>query len=103
MGTSLPATRYWITQLGRTEQMWQSQMSAIDQGKADFVIDFGAESAEMRARILSAGYRYFDTFYGGRVYAQSEEIRPIAAEHFSAWDIVKKRNYREAYFAANGK
>lgn len=97
MGTSLPATRYWITQLGRTEQMWQSQMSAIDQGKADFVIDFGAESAEMRARILSAGYRYFDTFYGGRVYALSEEIRPIAAEHFSAWDIVTKRNYRERY------
>ena len=97
MATALPATRYWITQLGRTEQMWQSQMSAIDQEKADFVIDFGSDSDYIHQRITNAGYHFFDDFYGGSVYSRHQGLQIICPVHLSALDIVSKRNYQDIY------
>lgn len=97
MASSLPGTRYWITQLGRTEQMWQDQMSAIDQREADFVIMFGADSGYIRQRFSKAGYHYFDDFYGGKVYTFHSEIQPFSTQTLTAWDIVTKRNYVEVY------
>ena len=97
MATSLPGTRYWITQLGRTEQMWQEQTSAIDQREADFVIMFGADSDDIHQRFIKAGYHFFDDFYGGKVYTFHSGIHPIAPKTLTAWDIITKRTYEKVY------
>ncbi len=97
MATSLPGTRYWITQLGRTEKMWQEQMSALDSGVADFVILFGSDSQEMMNHFKRVGYHYLDEFYGGYVFARSKDITAIAPVHWPVWEIISKKTYTEVY------
>ena len=97
MASALPGTRYWITQMGRTEKMWQEQMAALDSGVADYVILFGSDSPAMKNRVERIGYCFLDEFYGGRVYARSNDIPVITPIHFSAWDIITKKTYKEVY------
>ncbi len=97
MASTLPGTRYWITQMGRTEKMWQEQMAALNSGVADFVILFGSDSFAMKNHVESFGYHYLDEFYGGLVYARYNDIASKIPIHFSAWDIVTKKTYKEVY------
>ena len=97
MATSLPGTRYWITQLGRTEKMWQEQMMALDSRVSDFVILFGSDSQEMMNHFEHIGYHYLDEFYGGRVFARLNDIPSLSEKHLSVWDIITKKTYKEVY------
>ena len=83
--------------MGRTEKMWQEQMAALDSGVADYVILFGSDSPAMKNRVERIGYHFLDEFYGGRVYARSNDIPVITPIHLSAWDIITKKTYKEVY------
>ena len=93
MGTSLPGTRYWITQLGRTEQMWQAQVAAIESRSADFVICFGGSAIQCEDSLQRLGYAYLDECYAGRVYSRTAIDTKSDRLHYSVWEIISRKNY----------
>lgn len=97
MANTIPGTRYWITQMGRSDEMLRQQEEAIWDGHADFVILFDKHLRnEYEKRIVDAGYHYFSD-YAGFIYTKHDLKLPERMYHLTAWDIIFKRNYRDIY------
>ena len=98
MATTLPGTRYWITQMGRSEEMLHQQEEAIWDGHADFVVLFDKNlRKEYENKIIDAGYHYFFDCYAGLIYTKHAIELPKRLYHLTVSDIILKRNYLEFY------
>jgi hypothetical protein len=94
MGTTLPGTRYWATQYGRTEQMWKEELAGIRSGNADFV-RCPDDMPKYLQRILDeAGYVHWqDDLFVKTIPPELGEVK-----HFTILDIIRKKTYQDAYF-----
>ncbi len=92
-GTSLPGTRYWITQHGRTEAMWKEELAEIAAGNADFVRCPREASVHLQKILSEAGYVY----WMDDIYSRVPLDKTLAIKPFSPMDIVCKKTYREKY------
>ncbi|MGN0036616.1 MAG: hypothetical protein ACI36X_05305 [Bacteroidaceae bacterium] len=93
MGYTLPACRYWITQMGRTEQMLQQEVDYMKSGQADFVLLHGADLIRLyESDVLAAGYRCVAEDPSVRIYSK-HSLKPVSAGFEVTWqDILFKRN-----------
>lgn len=97
MGTSLPGTRYWITQMGCTAEMWKEQIAAVEAKTSDFVILFGGESVFTSERLLNIGYQKCCSCQQGEVYSKKlKEWQQESIPHYSVCDIITKKTYLES-------
>lgn len=97
MASSLPGTRYWITQMGKTDRMWQEQMDAIKEGTADFVICFGESSIIYDSMLKEIGYSYFEDCYAGRIFSLQKDGINQAVRKITPLEIIKKVDYSTVY------
>lgn len=98
LATSLPGTRYWITQMGRSDQMLKEQENAIWAGNADVVVTFTEDvDLQYKDRIIASGYHFLTDKYGGIVYTKHEITMPSKTVHLTPCDIIAKRTYRNLY------
>ena len=93
MGYTLPYCKYWITQMGRTEQMLLDQEKSLYEGKADFICLSGTELVPIyEASILKMGYVQIADYQGNRIYTK-HEVKPRSGSFtVTPWDILLKRN-----------
>lgn len=98
MASSLPGTRYWITQKGKSEQMWNEQLAAIRSGSADFIIFFDSSAVPILSSDLQRlNYHYLTSCHGGVIYSKTNLQMPTELKHFTVRDIVLKKTYTEMY------
>lgn len=95
MGTALPGTRYWITQMGRTEEMWRSQVAGIESKDADFVIYYGMDP-NIDTWLESVGYRFWKE-YNCKIFTKYCLLDVEDVRSLSPYDIIFKRTYAEVY------
>lgn len=71
MGYSRPYCRYWISQMGQTQAMFDAQEKALAEGKADFVSLNGKSVIEKyEALLLKKGYHQMTTYNGFNIYTK---------------------------------
>lgn len=71
MGYSLPYCRYWITQMGQTQAMFDAQEKALAEGKADFVCLNGKVNIDKYEPLLTEeGYHQMSTYNGFSIYTK---------------------------------
>lgn len=97
MGTALPGTRYWTLQKGRTEQMWQDELSAIHAGTADYIVLWCADRDYYDSMLVESGYHFLSDYFAGSVYTRHEQSLPSKIKTISISDILTKKNYTEIY------
>lgn len=69
LGTSLPACRYWITQMGRTENMRKSQIHDMLSGCADIIaIRSNEENKLYTKQLLDIGYKQVEESESLHIY-----------------------------------
>ena len=97
---SLPACRYWIRQIGATDEMMREREDALKSGVADFVL-WNNPSEERVKEFESYGYVFYcivpTYFFKADDYRLSLFGRPglkLPPEdfHVSQWDVWLKRN-----------
>lgn len=92
---TLPGTRYWIGQVGATEQMKQEALTAVDQRKADFILT--SSKSEMEKHAIRAGYQYYLTCMEGcKIYGPKGLKLPPKEFQVSTMDILLKRKIKFA-------
>lgn len=93
IGYSRPYCRYWISQMGQTQAMFDAQVKALYEGKADFVSLNGDRSIrKFEPLLLSEGYHLFEQYDGNNIYTK-HKCPPIPTDfHVSDADILTKRN-----------
>lgn len=97
MATMLPATRYWMTQAGKSEEMWQSQKDAIMSGAADFIFPMTFDGGITADSLAKAGYHPWTNCILCAVWTKHPLPEVTDIRHFTVWDIITKKNYREMY------
>lgn len=98
MGTSMPGSKYWITQLGVTDEMWEKQLTDIYLGNADFIICNWIElSTPYICDFEKLGYKKLGSSYAGDVYTKHKLLLPNKVRHFSMMDILYKKTYMDMY------
>ena len=93
MGYSRPYCRYWISQMGQPQSMFDAQELALEEGKADFVILNGAGSIrKYESQVLSMGYHLFEQYGGNNLY--TKHLCPSIPKNFRVtdFDVLSKRN-----------
>ena len=98
----LPATRYWTTQIGATDKMMKSQIKAIKNGIADFIV--AADNKEYpilqsNSLIIQSGYRELMKFRTLEtdfiLYSKHQLTEPPRNFHVSNVDVLLKRKIFE--------
>lgn len=93
LGYSRPYCRYWISQMGQTRAMFDSQEKALAEGKADFVsLNEPQTIRKYEPLVLARGYHLMDTYNGFRIYTKHHTPPLPANFHVSPVDILTKRN-----------
>lgn len=93
MGYSRPYCRYWISQMGQTQAMFDAQEKALAEGKADFVSLNGEGTIrKYEPLVLSRGYRLFEQYGGNNIY--TKHLCPPIPKSFrmTDFDVLTKRN-----------
>lgn len=94
----LPATRYWTTQIGATDKMMKSQIKAIKNGIADFIV--AADNQEYPilqsdSLITQSGYKELMKFRTLEtdfiLYSRHQLTEPPKDFHISNIDVLLKR------------
>ena len=90
---SRPYCRYWITQMGQTQAMFEAQEKAMAEGKADFVSLNGKENIDKyESLLIKEGYHLMNTYNGFNIYTKHQTPPAPANFHVAPSDILKKRN-----------
>lgn len=93
MGYSRPYCRYWITQMGQTQAMFDAQEKALAEGNADFVSLNGKENIDKYEPLLAKdGYHLMNTYNGFNIYTKHLTPPLPANFHVTPIDILKKHN-----------
>lgn len=98
MGYTLPACRYWITQMGMTPQMIKAQRESLMEGKADFVALHGKKViTQYENAIIPLGYHFIAEYTDTRIYSKQRVMSPPANFKVTKTDIVLKRNIAQKW------
>lgn len=98
MASTLPGTKYWMTQLGATKKMIEEQDIAIESGSADFVIYLWENTnKDYKSILYKAGYHQLSESKDGVVYTKHDIEMPKKIKHFTPIDVILKKNYLEMY------
>lgn len=95
MASSIPATNYWVTQMGKTPQMWEDQLRAISERKADYIVVNFPDGFSIVDYIEASGYKQYANCYAGLIFVRELPEEELPIKHFSTWDIIFKRTYFE--------
>ena len=97
MDRAIPSCKYWNTQTGRSEEMWNIQMNDIMQGHADIVfVKPGETNEEIKGILENAGY-YYITSCGGLMYSKKHIQLPKDIKHLNPIDVIMKKHYLNIY------
>ena len=98
MAGTLPACRYWVAQMGKTEEMVEARKKALREQKADFVILNKYYDEEDVQFVEDCGYVFYLEDVGGKpdepalIYAKPGLKMPEEDVEISRWDVWLKRN-----------
>ena len=71
MGYSRPYCRYWITQMGQTQAMFDAQEKALAEGNSDFVsLNGKGNISKYESLLLKKGYHLMNTYNGNNIYTK---------------------------------
>ena len=93
MGYTLPACRYWITQMGMTPAMSEAQKQSLMEGRADFILLHGKEvTAQYESTVAGMGYHPIAEYGASKIYSKHKVTPPPFGVEVTKADIVQKRN-----------
>jgi len=90
---ALPASKYWSTQTGPTQEMLNIQHKDAVSGKADFIITYlTSDNDKLFSEI---GYEKLYEFSGLALYSKYKIDAPTSTINVSNWDVLLKRKVFE--------
>lgn len=93
MGYTLPACRYWISQMGATPQMIEEQEKSLMSGKADFIALHGEEVIEhYEKNVEKISYHLIAKYADTRIYSKHSISYFLEDFEVTKMDILLKRN-----------
>jgi len=92
LGSSLPGTKYWTTQMGRTEEMWNSQVEGINSCTADFIVDYSTDNAYVENWMTTVGYHRWEEC-DGIIYTKHDLPEIFDIKTYTSGDIISKKRY----------
>lgn len=95
---TLPACKYWISQMGRTEEMHKAQIESLYNRNADFICLYNAETIKVYEKIvLDLGYKKIAEYLSVNIYTNADIDVNFHKKDVKPIDILLKRNTFNIY------
>lgn len=98
LAKTLPACRYWISQMGRTEEMHNAQIESLTDKSADFVFLYDSYVInKYEDRVINLGYKKITNYLSINIYTKVDVDANFTKKKVKPIDILLKKSTNDIY------